>query len=100
MLKLIPVEGEIKKTKKQIKRRVNEIIGGSDFEDNFFKTLYNHLASFLKQGKKFTVQQIDDLIFSLQKSVLKLQKKKHKILKKEYERMTNNKVYFKKKKIQ
>lgn len=83
-LKLIPVEiggTERNRGKKQkifnpgyrIKRKNSS--GG-------LKNICLRLIHFINRGSRFTYQQIDELIMSLQKSILSLQKKKQQILQK------------------
>lgn len=51
--------------------------GGDSFS---FKELCLRLIHFVNRGSKYSLQQVDDIIVSLQHGVLKLQKKKQEIL--------------------
>lgn len=98
MLKLIPVEDEprkvgMKSSGLKINTKINKkSLGENSAPDPFFQTLFRHIGNFLERGKEYTIQQIDDLIMQLQRTVLRLQHKKHAILK-------QHEVQFKKRKI-
>lgn len=44
------------------------------------KNICLRLVHFINRGSKFTYEQIDELIMSLQRSILSLQKKKHEMM--------------------
>lgn len=98
MLKLIPTEDEpsqvgAKSSALKIKTKINKKpLEKNEAGDPFFLTLFRHIGNFLEKGKEYTIQQIDDLIMQLQRTVLRLQHKKHTILK-------QHEVQFKKRKI-
>lgn len=49
-------------------------------KQNPLKGICMRLVHFINRGSKFTYQQVDDLIMTLQHSVLNLQKKKHEMM--------------------
>lgn len=114
MLKPIPVEGNgSKKASGNFSRQQKQkskvfsphIEDGSPshHDEHFLKNICLHFVHFINRGTKYTIQQIDELIMGLQRSVIRLQKKKHQLLRQEHEKMKNGAhvkpVKFKKKKI-
>lgn len=92
MLKLIPTEDEPQVKSSALKIKNKKPLEENKVSDPFFQTLFRHIGNFLERGKEYTIQQIDDLIMQLQRTVLRLQHKKHAILK-------QHEVQFKKRKI-
>lgn len=93
MLKLIPTETLPEAKVSASKNKIKKNLGLKETPiDPFFQTLFRHIGNFLERGKEYTIQQIDDLIMQLQRTVLRLQHKKHAILK-------QHEVQFKKRKI-
>lgn len=85
-LKLIPVEkpanmpgGPGKKQKSF--NPGNKIKKNGQGKDHSLKGICLRLVHFINRGSKFTYEQIDDIIISMQQSILRLQKKKQEILK-------------------
>ncbi|MBI5413492.1 hypothetical protein HZA42_04060 [Candidatus Peregrinibacteria bacterium] len=84
-LKLIPVEkpanvpsGPGKKQKSF--NPGNKIKKNDDGKDHSLKGICLRLIHFINRGSKFTYEQIDDIIISMQHSILRLQKKKQELL--------------------
>lgn len=93
-LKLIPVEpGSAGRGKKQKHFNPGGKIKGNGHKETSLKNICLRLVRFINRGSRFTYEQIDELIMSLQQSILRLQKKKQEILK-------NRAIRFQKKRIQ
>lgn len=83
-LKLIPVESRNENRKKQkhfnpgnkMKKKMPQEMG-------ILKNICLRLVHFVNRGGKYTYNQIDELIMSLQRTILSLQRQKHEILKKQ-----------------
>lgn len=85
-LKLIPVEetagnGELGFSKKQKHfnpgTKTKKKIGN---KESTLKSMCHRLVHYINRGGRYTFEQIDDLIVSMQHSILNLQKKKQEIL--------------------
>ncbi len=95
MLKLIPVEAvtkttsktKTKKTAARTLRRNDPFIITHPQANNFMKSVGLGLVAFFKRGAVFTVGQINELVEGLQRSILRLQKKKHELLEEERKRL-------------
>ena len=85
-LKLIPMEestGEqINHGKKQKTFNPGNKIKNNGHREGGLKNICLRLVHFINRGGRFTYEQIDELIMSMQQSILSLQKKKQEILKK------------------
>lgn len=82
-LKLIPVEPTSNgHGKKQKHFNPGGKIKGNGHKDGSLKNICLRLVHFINRGSRFTYEQIDELIMALQRSILRLQKKKQEILKK------------------
>ena len=98
MLKPIPVERGVTQSHKITSHNDDDFS-----EPHSFKQIAFNLLRVFKKGITFTTGQIDELIMGLQRSILHLQKKKHKLLfeqKQKIDELEKGKeVRFKKKRI-
>ncbi|PIQ78493.1 hypothetical protein COV82_00890 [Candidatus Peregrinibacteria bacterium CG11_big_fil_rev_8_21_14_0_20_46_8] len=85
-LKPIPHESLAKsEQKKHSNRKKNKNFNpkvSNTSSDTTLKTIVSGLVRFVNRGSKYTVEQIDDLIMAMQRSIIRLQKEKHSIMQK------------------
>lgn len=95
-MKLIPVEmscqAEATMGKKQKQKYFNP--GHKIKKQNPLKGICLRLVHFINRGTKFTYEQIDDLIMSLQHVILNLQRTKQEILRNKTLRLNKRKRKF------
>lgn len=84
-LKLIPVEETPRETRAKQKhlKHFNPGNGIKNTEQKHFslKDICLKIIRFINRGSRFTYEQIDELIESLQRSILNLQKRKQELIK-------------------
>ncbi|MEK7528196.1 MAG: hypothetical protein AAB592_00315 [Patescibacteria group bacterium] len=75
--------GKYEEKKQKSDTSVNFSAPNND-EGGFFRSAFNRFTHFLSKGSHYTVEQIDELIHTLQRCILRLQKEKVKRMQKKF----------------
>jgi hypothetical protein len=89
-----PISGTSTSTKQKSKKFEPELKNTnnkSSHGDRLVRKICIRFIGFVNRGKKFTFEQIDDLILGLQRVILHLQKQKHTLLREEKHKLYNKK---------